>query len=342
MTTPEKRKGEPAIKPNFAGRTGSQQNDDEYYRLMCNAVRCAESAKKDHQISWIADLVGRSVRTIHRWRKRFREGGMAALRPRSRRPLNPRQLPLDKRQMIVDLRLCQYEMGCERIAHEVGCSSSTVHKVLKQLDLVWETHSQRRFRSFERNHSNTLWQMDYTMIREGLWLFLAIDDHSRFIVCHRLMTNPSVDESIAALETAFSHYGVPEQVLTDHGSQFCSIKRGVGGDMRFDRMCLQNHIQHIMAAVQHPQTCGKIENKNGIVKKDLKRRECDWATASEQEIASHLNDIVFERNFSKMHFYRLSFTLGDLVVVRKRLMIPYLRFVNHRKEIGLDQFRRSL
>jgi putative transposase len=311
---------------------------------MCNAVRCATNEDKERRISAsrIAELVGRTARTVHRWKEKVKKGGMAALRPRSRRPLNPRQLPLEKRQMIVDLRLGQDEMGCERIAYEVGCSSSTVHKVLKQLDLVWETHSQRRFRSFERDHSNTLWQMDYTMIREGLWLFLAIDDHSRFIVCHRLMATLSVDETIAALGTAFSQYGVPEQILTDHGSQFYSIKNGVEGDMRFDRMCLENHIQHILAAVQHPQTCGKIENKNGRVKKALRRRECDWSRESTSVITSHMDDIIFELNFSRMHFYRLSFTLGDLTVVRKRLMIPYLRFVGHRKEIGLEQFRRSL
>jgi putative transposase len=311
---------------------------------MCNAVRCATNPDKERRMSVakVAELVGKTTRTIHRWKEKVKVGGMAALRPRSRRPHRPRQLPLEKRQMIVDLRLASDEMGCERISFEVGCSSSTVHKVLKQLDLLWKTHSQRRYRSFERNHSNSLWQMDYTMIREGLWLFLAVDDHSRFIVCHRLMKNPNVDETLAALETAFSQYGVPEQILTDHGSQFYSSKHGVEGDMRFDRMCLENHIQHILAAVQHPQTCGKIESTNGTVKRDLRRRECDWSKAPEEDIARHIIDIVFERNFSKMHFYRHSFTLGELTIVRKRLMLPYLRFVNHRKEIGLDQFRRSL
>ena len=51
--------------------------------------------------------------------------------------------------------------GCSKIAFDVKCSSSTVHKYLRIHSRPMKIVNKRRFRSFERKHSNSIWQMGF-------------------------------------------------------------------------------------------------------------------------------------------------------------------------------------
>jgi transposase InsO family protein len=303
------------------GKRQSQQEKDSWFRRKMNAVHAAESKG----VLWVAERVGRSARTVYRWIETFKRQGPEGLRGKSTRPKNPRRLPREKVERIVDLRLATGS-GCEKIAFEVGCSASSVHKELRRLGLIWKEGRRTRFRSFQRKHANTLWQLDFTMLREDLWLLLVMDDHSRFIVAHRLMATPNAKATLAALRAAFSVYGVPKQVLTDHGSQFYSLKGGVPA---FDRMCLDEGSQHILSAVRHPQTLGKLERKNGVLKDFLARR-ADALAWTESEISSLIDHFVEEHNYSRWHFAYETHILGSVRKRRKVLFLPYLRFVCHR------------
>jgi putative transposase len=53
------------------------------------------------------------------------------------------------------------------------------------------------------------------------------DDHSRFITGSVKIRSPTGENAILLLEKAVRRYGVPEQVLTDQGTQF---KPARGGD----------------------------------------------------------------------------------------------------------------
>jgi len=299
----------------------SQQEKDSWFRRKKNAVLAAESKG----VQWVAERVSRSARTMYRWIEAFKERGEEGLRGKSTRPRNPKRLPRETVQRIVDLRLAT-GYGCEKIAFEVGCSASSVHKELKRLGLIWKEGRRTRFRSFERKHANSMWQLDFTQLREGLWLLLVMDDHSRFIVAHRFMMTPNVEAVLAALGTAFSHHGVPEQMLTDHGPQFYSVK---GGVPTFDRMCLDNDIQHILSAVRHPQTLGKLERKNGVLKDFLARRAGAFSWP-EEEVSSLIDHFVEEHNYSRWHFAYEAHVLDSVRKRRKVLFLPYLRFVCHR------------
>ncbi len=58
----------------------------------------------EHPID-VAGAVGVSVRTVHKWRKRYREGGLAALRDRSSRPRHsPAQTSASREAGVVALR----------------------------------------------------------------------------------------------------------------------------------------------------------------------------------------------------------------------------------------------
>jgi transposase InsO family protein len=318
VTTPDasRRSGDKKLR-----KGQSQLLKDGWFRRKMNAVHAAEG----RGVHWVAERVGRSARTVYRWIRAFKERGEEGLRGRSTRPRNPRRLPREKVERIVDLRLAT-GYGCEKIAYEAGCSASSVHKVLRRLGLIWKEGRRTRFRSYERKHANSLWQLDYTMLREDPWLLLIIDDHSRFVVGWRAMPQPNLEDTLAELRAAFSRHGVPGQLLTDHGSTFTPVR---GGRTGFGEMCSELGIQHILASVRHPQTLGKLERKNGVLKEFLARRASvpSWPREEVEGLVGHF---VEEHNYSRWHFAYETHLLGSVWKRRKVLFLPYLRFVCHR------------
>jgi transposase InsO family protein len=100
---------------------------------------------------------------------------------------------------------------------------------------------------------------------QRLYLLLSLDDHSRFITGWALLQHESMEDAIALLEDSIRRYGKPEAVLTDRGAAFHTWS-GIG---RFDRFLESYGIDHILAAPEHPQTCGKIEAVNKAIQKEL-------------------------------------------------------------------------
>lgn len=82
------------------------------------------------------------------------------------------------------------------------------------------------------------------------------DDHSRFITGSVKIYNPTGENTILLLEKAVKLYDVPEQILTDQGTQ---IKPARAGTSKFDKHCSELGIKHITASVRRPTTIGKIE-----------------------------------------------------------------------------------
>ncbi len=161
-------------------------------------------------------------------------------------------------------------MDARRAAIELGISPTTVNNILKEAGL--NTGKKKRkivFRHFERTHSNTLWQMDFSELKDELYLLLVIDDHSRFILGYKTMKTPNVNDTFELLEELIKRYGTPREILTDHGSQFYAVRGGVS---TFDIFCIEREIEHILAGVRHPQTNGKVERKFRTVKEYLEEK----------------------------------------------------------------------
>jgi putative transposase len=72
---------------------------------------------------------------------------------------------------------------------------------------------------------NQAWAMDTTYIpmRRGfIYLTVVLDWATRRVLAWRLSNSLGADVAVAALEDALAHYGVPEIMNTDQGSQFTS------------------------------------------------------------------------------------------------------------------------
>ena len=88
------------------------------------------------------------------------------------------------------------------------------------------------------------------------------DDASRLLTGFGSYSNATAENARKALEESIERFGKPEQLITDHGTQFTSMPRENCPDPKpneFQRFLKDNEIQHIKARVKHPQTNGKVE-----------------------------------------------------------------------------------
>jgi len=82
-----------------------------------------------------------------------------------------------------------------------------------------------------------------------------MDDHSRFLVSYGLHASQSSALVLEVLRAALASYGVPEEILTDNGSQYVTWR----GKSAFSKELERRGIRQVVAAPRHPQTLGKIE-----------------------------------------------------------------------------------
>jgi len=151
------------------------------------------------------------------------------------------------------------------------CDTKSIRKILKAHGYTppaLKPPRPREVRRFEASRPLELVQMDVLQFHvhaQRLYLILALDDYSRFIVGWSLLQRESMDDAICVLEESIRRYGKPEALLTDRGAIFHSWA-GIG---RFDRVLEAYDIEHRLASPEHPQTCGKVEALNKAIQKEL-------------------------------------------------------------------------
>ena len=326
MTTPKSKwKSKYKNLDRAVAKASLKKRENDRYQFRCRAVRLFDRYGKE-----IVEDLDISERSLYRWKRRVREDGFEGLKDKSKRPNTIHRISDEIVQKVIQLR-DMYHEGCEKIALTIGISARTVHKILSKAGLLEKRKKKRRWRHFQRNHANSLWQMDYSRIYEDLWITLVVDDHSRFIIGYRMMKTPNVEDTLDFLEECIGKYGVPREILTDHGTQFYSVR---GGESTFDMYCLEKHIDHILASVKHPQTNGKVERKFGVLKEYLEIRGVlcgeEYTRVPDEEVEKEVDKYVEYHNYSRYHFTYERHTFGDFEKKRKVHFLPYLRFVCHR------------
>jgi putative transposase len=84
-----------------------------------------------------------------------------------------------------------------------------------------------------------------------------------------LFRSATTDNALIVLDLAIAGNGVPKQLMTDHGTQFCCDEDRL---YRFSETLKRKGIQHIMARVKRPQSNGKIERWFGTLKRHTRRK----------------------------------------------------------------------
>lgn len=148
-----------------------------------------------------------------------------------------------------------------KAATGVKASPTTINKVLrseKLLDLPKTRCRGKTYGRFQRPWVMNLVQTDYKTWSRGIKSIWILDDCSRMILAHRIVSNSSAETVIDLLRDVIATYGAPKQILSDHGTEFYSVTGGKGASA-LDKFCEENGIRHVMGRVRHPETQGKME-----------------------------------------------------------------------------------
>lgn len=263
----------------------------------------------------IAQAVGVSPRTVHKWIERYKTEGIAGLQDRSSRPKRLRRpTPQPSVERIEVLR--RQRLTGKAIAAEVGVSPATVSRVLKRLGLnKLSALEPQPVRRYEREHPGELIHIDIKKLgrfsrvghritgdRTGQsktrgigWEFVhvCIDDASR-VAFSQLKKDERKASAVAFLKAAVAYYaslGVKVQrVMTDNGS--CYRSRA------FARACKRLGLKHIRTKPYTPKTNGKAER---FIQTSLR----EWAYASayntSDERAAELPRWMHRYNWHRPH-----------------------------------------
>jgi len=218
---------------------------------------------------------GLSRQSAWKWVRRYREGGIEALRDRSSRPRRMRQ-PASAVQIAQVEALRRECWTGVRIAQTTGLSRATVSRILQRLKLNKARHLEpqmpivryehaapgdmlhidiKKFaRIVKAGHRITGNPRDETRGAGWEFLYVAVDDHSRMAYT-ALYPDETANSSASFLAEAvawFQRFGITtRRVLTDNGPCFYAH--------RFAHACTHLSITHKRTRIYTPRTNGKAE-----------------------------------------------------------------------------------
>jgi transposase InsO family protein len=216
-----------------------------------------------------------SRQSAGKWVRRYRDGGVDALRDRSSRPQHVRK-PTSPEQVAHVEALRRERWTGVRIAQATGLSRATVSRILTRLKLnkikmlepvqpvVRYEHEapgdllhidiKKLARIVKAGHRITGDPRDETRGAGWEFLYVAIDDHSR-LAYTAMYPNEKAVSSIDFLQRAtewFQRFGIHVRgVLTDNGPCFYRLQ--------FGGACQDLNIRHTRTRPYRPQTNGKAE-----------------------------------------------------------------------------------
>ena len=231
---------------------------------------------------------GFSRRQLHRLLARYREGGLEALEPRSRRPKsNPAQTSEEVRRRVLELRARLTADGLDSGPHTISWhlekeglrapAPATIHRILRHAGLIAPQPRKRpksSYTSFQMAQPNEMWQSDFIhwRLRDGsdVEILNWLDDHSRYLLsctAHQPVTGDTV---VAVFLDLVERYGPPASTLTDNGSVYTS--RFTGGRNAFEYVLPLLGIRQKNGSPGHPQTQGKTERFHQTLQRWLRAR----------------------------------------------------------------------
>ncbi|HEX4734362.1 MAG TPA: IS481 family transposase [Thermoleophilaceae bacterium] len=251
-------------------------------------VGVLQIVSKQLTVTAAATEYGISRRHLQRLLARYREGGLDALEPRSRRPkTTPIATPVEVRGRVVELRAQLtadgLDAGPETIRWHLGReglrapSTSTIRRILHAAGLITPQPRKRprsSYTRFEMAQPNEMWQSDFIHWRladgTDVEVLNWLDDHSRYLLSCTVREPVTGDDVVSVFLGLIEGYGPPASTLTDNGSVYTS--RFTGGRNAFEYVLPLLGIRQKNGSPGHPQTQGKTERFHQTLQRWLRSR----------------------------------------------------------------------
>ena len=238
-----------------------------------------EKERKELTTETIARRMGVSAIWVKVLWRRYRESGQV---PSLKRPGRRKVETTEAEREAVEEAYMKYEVNAltlEKVMdgeRGIHIPHNRIHRVLKEKGLAREEprkQMKRRWVRYEREYSDSMWHVDWTLLEGAGWMIAYLDDASRFVVGYGLFPEATSARSVEVLQKAIERYGRPASILSDRGIQFYAVEADdrLRGLTAFERYLIEHDIRHILSRVNHPQTNGKVERFFGTVKRKLDR-----------------------------------------------------------------------
>ena len=251
-------------------------------------VAVLQVVSKQLSVTAAAAEYGFSRRHLHRLLARYRDGGLDALEPRSRRPnTTPIATPEAVRQRLVELRrklaADGLDAGPVTIAwylEQEGLRApapATISRILHQAGLITPQPRKRprsSYTRFEMAQPNEMWQSDFIHWRladgTDVEVLNWLDDHSRYLLSCTAHQPVTGDDVVATFLAVIDEHGAPASTLTDNGRVYTA--RFGGGRNAFEYLLPILGVRQKNGAPGHPQTQGKTERFHQTLQRWLRAR----------------------------------------------------------------------
>jgi transposase InsO family protein len=230
---------------------------------------------------------GIARKTGEKFKKRFRDHGLAGLADRSRAPIViPHKTPPELIDLIVAQRRRHPTWGPKKLKatlqNELGRAlpaASTIGDILASAGLI--EPRRRRPRHIPTptglrtaTAPNDVWCIDYKgqfRLGDGTYCYpLTItDQYSRFILCCEGMGAIADEAARAHCLEVFARYGLPTIMRSDNGVPFASS--GLAGLTKLSALWLRLGIQLERTRPAHPQDNGRHERMHRTLKQETTR-----------------------------------------------------------------------
>lgn len=210
-----------------------------------------------------------SIRTLKRWSARLNKRSWD-LMDESRKPHTiHRKVDERLKREVLDLRALT-GWGEDKLALHFPLSHTTINSILNEECLCKDTKNKgkrKKWVRWQRNHPNSLWQVDHTdEMDENCYTLSVIDDFSRYSIAIVKLKQVTTDVVTHILDRLIQKHGKPREILTDNGGAYGLNSK----HSRFDRWCRRRGIKHIRTKVHSPQTAGKVERLFKTMDEEIK------------------------------------------------------------------------
>lgn len=236
--------------------------------------------QRNWKMARIAEHLGVSRRTIQRWLKMHADKDSRYWNPSPQVKRRSRRYGQVIRDRVVALR----EEAPVRPATTIhrmlrdelksNCPSvQTIRRILREKGISrGKARRRKNYIKYERDFPNDLWQIDFKgwnfMDHLGKIHLLAIlDDRSRYIVAARWYQSSEERHVIDLLRQSFLAHGLPNEILSDNGVQFKTMKGE--NSSRYYKLLDLLGVKAIYHAPHHPETKGKLERWFGTVQSNF-------------------------------------------------------------------------
>ncbi len=240
------------------------------------------AAQEAANLSRLCRQFGVSRSTGYRWLGRYLEtGSFCDLTNRSRRPRSsPSRTAVWVEDAVSELRR-KWGDGARKLqlalkARGINLSEPTINRIIRRRGLIRpeDSHCKATGR-FQRERPNELWQVDfkgeYPVVGGYCYPLSILDDHSRYIVGLYGLAGQTAELVDERFVETFERYGVPEEMLMDHGKPWWSTTNGYGLTWLSVKLIKQG-ISLTYGKIRHPQTQGKVERFHGTLKRAARYR----------------------------------------------------------------------